>query len=98
MMRFYEKKFKSSSDNMLRLTYKECVGNIFSLRSLNDSNFNNKKSNNSFIIRTFSPKVRNKCILTGQSVSILSRFRISRLKFKNLAQFGSITGVLKALW
>jgi ribosomal protein S14 len=97
-MRFYEKKFKTSSDNMLRLTYKECVGNIFSLRSLNDSNFNNKKSNNSFIIRTFSPKIRNKCILTGQSVSILSRFRISRLKFKNLAQSGSITGILKALW
>ena len=96
-MRFYEKKFKASSDNMLRLTYKKCVGNIFSLRSLNDSNFNDKKSNNSLTIRTFSPKIRNKCILTGQSVSILSRFRVSKLRFKNLAQFGFVTGVLKAL-
>ena len=47
--------------------------------------------------RVFSKvSVRNRCVLTGRSKSVLSKFRVSRLTFRRLALFGFIPGIRKA--
>jgi ribosomal protein S14 len=42
--------------------------------------------------------VRNRCLFTGKSRSILSKFRLSRNKFREYALRGFITGLRKAVW
>ena len=43
-------------------------------------------------------RVTNRCILTGRSRGIVKTFRISRIKFRELASQGQIPGVKKASW
>ncbi|SRR5213080_3201120 len=53
----------------------------------------NKLSRNSSKTR-----IKNKCILTGRSRGIYSMFRLSRIKFRELASQGMLPGVKKASW
>lgn len=49
--------------------------------------------------RDASPtRVRNRCNLTGRSRGYISKFGISRIKFRELALDGKIPGVRKASW
>jgi small subunit ribosomal protein S14 len=49
--------------------------------------------------RNASPtRVRNRCSLTGRSRGYISRYGISRIKFRELALDGKIPGVRKASW
>lgn len=43
-------------------------------------------------------RVRNRCILTGRGNGVLSFFRLSRIKFRELASFGLLSGVKKSSW
>jgi ribosomal protein S14 len=43
-------------------------------------------------------RVRNRCILSGRSGSVLSVFRLSRIRFRELALLGKLPGVKKASW
>ena len=42
--------------------------------------------------------IRNRCVLTGRTKSVLSKFRLSRLTFRRLALSGFIPGIRKAAW
>lgn len=49
--------------------------------------------------RDASPtRVRNRCSLTGRSRGYISKYGISRIKFRELALDGKIPGVRKASW
>ena len=63
---------------------------LFETRVANTSKFLNYK-------QVFSRvSIRNRCVLTGRTKSVFSRFRLSRLTFRRLALFGFIPGVRKA--
>ncbi len=53
----------------------------------------NKQPRSSSITR-----VRNRCMLTGRGTGVLSFFRLSRIKFRELASFGLLSGVKKSSW
>ena len=46
----------------------------------------------------FSVRQYNRCLLCGRSRGYLSKFRICRICFRNLASRGEIPGVRKASW
>ena len=49
--------------------------------------------------RNSSPvRLKNRCMLTGRPRAYLSRFGISRIKFRELALQGKIPGVKKTSW
>lgn len=49
--------------------------------------------------RNASPtRVRNRCSLTGRSRGYISKYGVSRIKFRELALEGKIPGVRKASW
>ena len=49
--------------------------------------------------RDASPtRVRQRCSITGRSRGYVSKFGISRIKFRELASDGKIPGVKKASW
>nr|QIQ23006.1 ribosomal protein S14 [Coleochaete scutata] len=43
-------------------------------------------------------RIRNRCIITGRSRSILKTFRISRIMFRTLASEGNLVGIRKSSW
>lgn len=43
-------------------------------------------------------RVRNRCIITGRSRGVFRIFKISRIRFRELALQGNITGIRKASW
>ena len=43
-------------------------------------------------------RLRNRCELTGRPRGVLSKFKISRLSFRELALMGAVPGVTKASW
>ncbi len=43
-------------------------------------------------------KVQNRCVLTGRAKSVYRLFRLSRIKFRELASQGMLPGVTKASW
>lgn len=49
--------------------------------------------------RNSSPvRLRNRCQFTGRARGYLRRFKMSRLCFREMANFGLIPGVVKASW
>jgi len=49
--------------------------------------------------RNASPvRVRNRCSLTGRSRGYVSKFGVSRIKFREMALSGKLPGVKKASW
>lgn len=45
-----------------------------------------------------SVRLRNRCQFTGRARGYLRRFKMSRLCFREMANFGLIPGVVKASW
>jgi len=43
-------------------------------------------------------RVRNRCVLTGRSGSPVSRFKLSRITFRELANSGQLPGVARSSW
>ena len=43
-------------------------------------------------------RVRNRCELTGRSRGVYSKFKLSRIAFRELAHQGMIPGVTKSSW
>jgi ribosomal protein S14 len=43
-------------------------------------------------------RLRRRCVLTGRSRGVLRQWRISRIKFRELASQGRIPGVSKSSW
>lgn len=45
---------------------------------------------------TSATRIRQRCIITGRPRAVLTDFRMSRIKFREMASFGLIPGVCKA--
>ena len=45
-----------------------------------------------------STRLRNRCVLTGRSGSVLRQFKLSRIKFRELAENSMLPGVRKSSW
>ncbi|MBH90946.1 MAG: 30S ribosomal protein S14 [Candidatus Marinimicrobia bacterium] len=43
-------------------------------------------------------RLRNRCFITGRPRGIITRFKLSRLSFREMALNGEIPGVTKASW
>ena len=43
-------------------------------------------------------RIKNRCILTGRNHSVLRMFKLSRIKFRELASQGLLMGVSKSSW
>ncbi len=43
-------------------------------------------------------RIRNRCFKTGRPRGVMSRFKLSRLSFREMALNGEIPGVTKASW
>ena len=43
-------------------------------------------------------RVRSRCVLTGRGRGVLTRYRLSRMKFHKLADMGQIPGVTRSSW
>lgn len=53
---------------------------------------------NAFPRNSSKIRIKNRCILTGRSHSILRLCKISRIKFRELASQGLLMGITKASW
>ena len=51
-----------------------------------------------FLLTPNSVKVKNYCVITRRSSSIISKFRLSRLKFRYYASNGFLIGIKKSIW
>jgi small subunit ribosomal protein S14 len=43
-------------------------------------------------------RIRNRCELTGRPRAVYSKFKLSRIAFRDLASMGQIPGVVKSSW
>lgn len=43
-------------------------------------------------------RIKNYCVVSGRSRGIFSKFRLSRIKFRELALAGLLPGIVKASW
>ena len=43
-------------------------------------------------------RVRNRCVLTGRTRGVYSKFGLSRIKIRELSMAGSLPGVVKSSW
>jgi len=46
----------------------------------------------------YAVRIQNRCILSGRSSSVSKFFKLTRMKFKNLANDGLIPGIKKSSW
>ena len=51
-----------------------------------------------FHLNSSSSRIVNTCIHTGRSHWILRRFKLSRMTFKKLADYGELNGIRRATW
>ena len=43
-------------------------------------------------------RVRNRCVVTGRGRGVVTRFKLSRMKFRKLGDFGMLSGVTRSSW
>lgn len=89
-------KFLVKKDKMLRQKYFNLECKIFLGKVLRESIVNN------FRYIRFSNKIksriRNRCFVTGKSSSVNSKFHLSRMRLRELAHEGLLSGLKKASW
>ena len=96
-------------DKERRLKYYKNELNIIALKYLINNpvlllnnNFINKfmlkDSFTNFLKKNSLNKIVNYCVLTGRSRGVLRKFKMSRLKFKELASKGWISGFIHSNW
>lgn len=95
IQRDYNKRRLVSKCELKRLQYKSIIKNqnlakeirYNYIRKLNELNRNSCKT-----------RVENRCIYTGRAKAVYKMFRLSRIKFRELASQGLLPGVEKASW
>lgn len=50
------------------------------------------------LIKSSKTRIKNRCIITGRSHSVIRQFRLSRIQFRLFALNGFIPGVKKSSW
>ncbi len=91
----YFKRQLVAKNELKRLEYKSIIKNQKIIQKVRYKYINklNKLNKNSS-----QTKIRNRCILTGRSRGVYKMFRLSRIKFRELASQGMLPGVQKASW
>lgn len=92
------KKDKKIRDKVQRneknvLLYKYLLFNSLSKKNKHFYFFNFIKK---FHLNSSSSRVINRCIYTGRSKWVIKRYKISRIKFKELCDYGKLHGVRRA--
>ncbi len=93
-------------DKSIRLKYSKIDPFRASLKYLVMSDlysYKTRKSANKKLVRLCKnnakiTKVNNYCVISGRSKSIYKDFRISRIKFRELARAGQLYGITKSSW
>jgi small subunit ribosomal protein S14 len=83
------------SNELKRRQYKLIIENLAlpaELRAQAVSSLNNLPRSSS------SVRLRNRCALTGRSRGVLRKWRMSRVRFRELASQGALLGVSKSSW
>jgi len=83
------------SNELKRRQYKLIIENLAlsaKLRAQAVSSLNNLPRSSS------SVRLRNRCALTGRSRGVLRKWRMSRVRFRELASQGALLGVSKSSW
>ncbi len=91
----YVKRQLVAKNELKRLQYKSIIKNQKLTKEIRYKYINklNKLNKNSS-----ETKIRNRCILTGRSRGVYKMFKLSRIKFRELASQGMLPGVQKASW
>ena len=69
---------------------------------INNLTFENKKREKAYVkltkfpLNSNSTRIKNRCLFTGRSQSVLRTFRLSRMSFREQASCGNLLGVKKA--
>ncbi len=99
MANFIQKDFTKrqlvAENELKRLEYKSIIKNqriSKQIRYKYISKLNKLNKNSS------ETKIRNRCILSGRGRAVYQMFRLSRIKFRELASQGLLPGVQKASW
>lgn len=78
---------------------------ILFIKLMNDSTLENKQKKlilsylNSKLQKGFSKsKIMKRCLLTGKARLMYKRFKVSRVKLKDMLDYGLIPGYSKAVW
>lgn len=82
-------------NELKRLQYKSVVKNqklIKEIRYKYTTKLNTLTRNSS------KTRVKNRCILSGRGKAVYQMFKLSRIKFRELASKGMLPGVKKASW
>jgi small subunit ribosomal protein S14 len=93
------------TDNKYRKLYHKFEKNKKELKSI----FQNRLINSKLRFSAFNKlniiscnssisKFKNRCLITGKSKGILRNFKISRIKFREFASNGDISGISKSSW
>ncbi len=95
IQRDLKRRYLFSKNELKRIELKSLIND---LNISKDMRYNfitqlNKLPRNSSKVR-----IKNRCILTGRSRSVSSFFRLSRIKFRELAAQGLLMGVTKSSW
>ena len=43
-------------------------------------------------------RVRNRCVVSGRGRGVVTKFKLSRMKFRQLGDFGMLSGVTRSSW
>jgi small subunit ribosomal protein S14 len=97
MVNFYASTFGVVRDKKRRQNFKRHESFMLALKCLKDCNFTKNLKSICPTVVNSRTRVRNRCLLTGRSSSVLSRFRLSRIMFREKALLGFFPGVRKAV-
>jgi small subunit ribosomal protein S14 len=78
-----------------RLNYKSLFNDL-SLEK--EDRYYNMLALNKIVRNSSRVRIKNRCILTGRTHSIYKLFKLSRIKFRELASQGVLMGITKASW
>ena len=92
-----DKKYRKlvSKSEVKRLLYKSIIHDM-NIEKKTRADYRNKFHKLSRL--SCKVKVNNRCIQTGRSKSVLRLFKLSRIRFRDLASQGLLVGVTKSSW
>src|SRR5690348_3676176 len=84
-----------SKHELKRLNYKSL---FHDLNLEKEDRYNNMLALNKVVRNSSRVRIKNRCILTGRTHSVYKLFKISRIKFRDLASQGLLMGITKSSW
>lgn len=99
MSNFVQKDFNKrqlvKKNELKRLQYKSIIKNQELIKEIRYKYINKLNAINRNSSQT---KIKNRCILSGRGKAVYQMFKLSRIKFRELASQGMLPGVKKASW